>query len=78
MVILLDVIKFYFDLIGDLISQLWGNFQLTENVNFLQFFVAIIIILSFISVLRFGFGSNGISEFKQFSRNKEKERNGRS
>ena len=78
MVILLDVIKFYFDLIGDLISQLWGNFQLTENVNFLQFFVAIIIILSFISVLRFGFGSNGISEFKQFSRNNEKERNGRS
>ena len=75
---MLDVIKFYFDLIGDLISQLWGNFQLTENVNFLQFFVAIIIILSFISVLRFGFGSNGISEFKQFSRNKEKERNGRS
>ena len=75
---LLDVIKFYFDLIGDLISKLWGNFQLTENVNFLQFFVAIIIILSFISVLRFGFGSNGISEFKQFSRNKEKERNGRS
>lgn len=78
MVILLDVIKFYFDLIGELISQLWGNFQLTENVNFLQFFVAIIIILTFISVLRFGFGSNGISEFKQFSRNKEKERNGRS
>ncbi|HIS38809.1 MAG TPA: hypothetical protein IAB45_04785 [Candidatus Onthousia faecavium] len=75
---MLDVIKFYFDLIGELISQLWGNFQLTENVNFLQFFVAIIIILTFISVLRFGFGSNGISEFKQFSRNKEKERNGRS
>lgn len=68
---MLDVIKFYFDLIGKLMSDIWGSFQITENVNFLQFFIAIIIIISFIAVLRFGFGSNGISEFKQYSRNKE-------
>ena len=68
---MLDVIKFYFDLIGKLMSDIWGSFQITENVNFLQFFIAIIIIISFIAVLRFGFGSNAISEFKQYSRNKE-------
>ena len=68
---MLDVIKFYFDLIAKLMSDIWGSFQITENVNFLQFFIAIIIIISFIAVLRFGFGSNGISEFKQYSRNKE-------
>lgn len=67
---MLDVIKFYFDLIGNLMSQIWGNFQLTSNVNYLQFFIAVVIIISFIAVLRFGFGSNGISEFKQYSRNK--------
>ena len=67
---MLDVIKFYFELIGNLMSQIWGNFQLTSNVNYLQFFMAVIIIISFIAVLRFGFGSNGISEFKQYSRNK--------
>ena len=68
---MLDVIKFYFDLIGKLMSDIWGSFQITENVNFLQFFIAVVIIISFIAVLRFGFGSNGISEFKQYSRNKE-------
>lgn len=67
---MLDVIKFYFELIGNLMSQIWGNFQLTPKVNYLQFFMAVIIIISFIAVLRFGFGSNGISEFKQYSRNK--------
>lgn len=68
---MLDVIKFYFDLIGKLMSDIWGSFHITENVTFLQFFIAVIIIISFIAVLRFGFGSNGISEFKQYSRNKE-------
>lgn len=68
---MLDVIKFYFDLIGKLMSDIWGNFHLTESVTFLQFFIAVFIIISFIAVLRFGFGSNGISEFKQYSRNKE-------
>lgn len=68
---MLDVIKFYFDLIGKLMSDIWGSFQITENVTFLQFFIAVVIIISFIAVLRFGFGSNGISEFKQYSRNKE-------
>ena len=68
---MLDVIKFYFDLIGNLMSEIWGNFQLTSNVNYLQFFIAVILLLTFISVLKFGFGSNGISEFKQYSRNRE-------
>lgn len=74
---MLDVIKFYFNLVGNLMSQIWGNFHLTENVSFLHFFIAVIIIISFISVLRFGFGSNGISEFKQFSRNREKNKDER-
>ena len=68
---MLEVIKFYFDLIGNLMSKIWGNFYLTENVTFLQFFIGVIIIISFIALLRFGFGSNGISEFKQYSKNKE-------
>lgn len=68
---MLDVIKFYFELIGSLMSQIWGNFHITSNVNYLQFFIAVVIIISFIALLRFGFGSNGISEFKQYSRNKE-------
>lgn len=68
---MLDVIKFYFELIGNLMSEIWGSFQITEDINFLQFFIVVIIIISFIAVLRFGFGSNGISEFKQYSRNKE-------
>lgn len=67
---MLDVIKFYFELIGNLMSQIWGNFHITSNVNYLQFFIGVIIIISFIALLRFGFGSNGISEFKQYSRNK--------
>ncbi len=65
---MLDVIKFYFNLIGNLMSEIWGNFKITEDVSFLQFFIAVIIIISFIALLRFGFGSNGISEFKQYSR----------
>ena len=77
MVVLLDVIKFYFNLVGNLMSQIWGNFHLTENVSFLHFFIAVIIIISAISLLRFGFGSNGISEFKQFSRNREKNKDER-
>lgn len=67
---MIEVIEFYFDLIGNLMSEIWGSFQITEDVNFLQFFIAVIIIISFIAVLRFGFGSNGISEFKQYARNK--------
>ena len=76
---MLDVIKFYFDLIGKLMSDIWGSFHITENVTFLQFFFVSqpppispsIFSFFFIAVLRFGFGSNGISEFKQYSRNKE-------
>lgn len=68
---MLDVIKFYFELIGNLISEIWGNFHISDNVSYLQFFIAIIIIISFIALLRFGFGSNGISEFKQFSNSRK-------
>ena len=68
---MLDVVKFYFDLIGQLMSEIWGNFHLTSNVSYLEFFIAVILIITFISILKFGFGSNGISEFKQYSREKE-------
>ena len=71
---MIEIIKFYFELIGNLMTNIWGKIQLTSNVNYLQFFIAIIVIISFISLLRFGFGNNGISEFKQFSRSRENKR----
>ncbi len=66
---MLEIFKFYADLIGQLLSKIWGSFQITDKVNYLQFFVAILIVITFIKLLKFQFEDHGINAIKRYHRN---------
>lgn len=68
---MLEIFKFYVVTIKDMLERLWGGFQLTDNVNYLQFFVASWLVIVFISLLRFRVSSGGFEAFKQYSRDRK-------
>ncbi len=71
-----DVILYYFSIIKDLLVRIWDKLPITENVSYLMLVVALMLILTFISVLRFSFADNGLRSIKSFrdSQKPEKEK----
>mgnify|MGYP004552585949 FL=1 len=72
---MLEIFKFYINLISKLIAELWGNFKITDNVNYLSFFIASIVLVVFISILKLSIASNGINTYKQYKASQDKKEN---
>lgn len=72
---MLEIFKFYINLISKLIAELWGNFKITDNVNYLSFFIASIVLVVFISILKISIASNGINTYKQYKASQDKKEN---
>ena len=72
---MLEIFKFYINLISKLITELWGKFKITDNVNYLSFFIASIVLVVFISILKLSIASNGINIYKQYKASQDKKEN---
>ena len=64
---ILDVILYYFSILKELLVRIWDKLPITENVSYLMLLVALMLILTFISVLRFSFGGNGLYAIKSYN-----------
>lgn len=73
---MLEVFKFYISLISRLITELWGKVEITKNVNYLSLFMASIVLVTFISILKLSIVSNGINTYRQYKSSRDK-KNGR-
>lgn len=72
---ILDVILYYFSILKDLIVRIWDKLSITENVSYLMLVVALMLILTFISVLRFSFAEEGLRSIKSFKVKSTKSKN---
>lgn len=69
---MLEVFKFYISLISKLVSELWGKVEITKNVNYLSLFMASIVLVTFISILKLSLVSNGINTYRQYKASRDK------
>lgn len=69
---MLEVFKFYISLISKLITELWGKVEITKNVNYLSLFMASIVLVTFISILKLSIVSNGINTYRQYKASRDK------
>lgn len=72
---ILDVILYYFSILKDLMVRIWDKLSITENVSYLMLVVALMLILTFISVLRFSFAEEGLRSIKSFKVKSTKSKN---
>lgn len=63
---MIDVIKFYFSLVGELMSKIWGSFNLTANVTYLHFYIGCMLIIVLVTLFRFEDFINGINGIKDY------------
>lgn len=63
---MLDIFKFYLDLVVKLFNQVLQKFELTDGLGFGTFLLGCSLFVIFINLLKFQFGTNGVSEIKAY------------
>lgn len=61
---MLDVLRFYIDVVRTLMHDVWGSFMVAPGVSFLNFMVACSIMILFLSLLKLKFESDIVSSSK--------------
>lgn len=70
---MIDIVKFYFDCIAKVITDVWGSFEIFEGINYGYWVIGVLLFCLILKVVTFGYSYNGISNIKGYQERKNKQ-----
>ena len=68
-----QIVKFYFDIIAQIINQVWGSFEIFPGINYSIWIFGIGFILLTLSIIKFFHSNSTLNALKQAHENRVKQ-----
>ena len=67
-----EILTFYFQIMSKVFTDIFCGFEILPGIPFGLFLIGSMLFCTFLKILKFGYGDNGINEIKSFNKKREK------